>query len=175
MMFATQLSSAQPALKTWGVRLALALLLLGVAATALPPTPGLAYAQNIDQQVFDIARQLRCPVCRAESAADSNATSSIEFRNIIQEQLREGKSEAEIIGFFQARYGDWILLEPPKRGLHLLVWVLPIVVGAVGLGTLAYFVRRWTAQSRTVEDVDPEDLERVRRELARHDARRGEV
>lgn len=175
MMFATQLSSAPPALKLWGFRVALALLLLGVAASVTPQTPGLAYAQNVEQQVFDIARQLRCPVCRAESAGDSNATSSIEFRNIIQEQLREGKSEAEIIGFFQARYGDWILLEPPKRGVHLLVWVLPVVVGVFGLGTLAYFVRRWTAQSSAVEDVDPEELERVRRELARHDVRGGEI
>ncbi len=140
------------------------------ALGALPTDAGTAYAQNIEQQVFDIARQLRCPVCRAESAADSNATSSIEFRNIIQEQLREGKTEAEIMSFFQARYGDWVLLEPPKRGLHLLVWVLPIVVGVIGLGALGYFVRRWTLQAHSpVEDVDPEELERVRRELARRE------
>ena len=81
---------------------------------------GVALAQTeLDRQVFNLSRQLRCPVCTSESVADSNADVSIEMRNIVQEQLEAGKSEAEVLAYFQARYGDWILLEPPKRGLHL--------------------------------------------------------
>lgn len=76
---------------------------------------GAAFAQHVEleQEVFAIARELRCPVCRAESAADSNATTSVEFRGIIRELLAEGHSREEILAYFTARYGDWILLEPP--------------------------------------------------------------
>lgn len=128
----------------------------------------LASAQQVEleQEVFTIARELRCPVCRAESAADSNAETSIEFRDIIREQLAEGRSREEILAYFTARYGDWVLLEPPRRGVHLLVWVLPVAAALVGVLLLAVFLRRWTRNAAAPVDVDPEGLERVQRELA---------
>ena len=127
----------------------------------------LVYGQSLEleQQVFQIARQLRCPVCRAESAADSNATTSVEFRNIIQEQLLAGKNEVEILTFFRERYGDWILLKPPKRGLHLVVWLMPIMVGIIALLSLVVIFRQWLKKSQVPLEVIPEDLERVRQIL----------
>ena len=112
----------------------------------------LVYGQSLEleQKVFQIARQLRCPVCRAESAADSNATTSIEFRNIIQEQLLAGKNEVEILTFFRERYGDWILLQPPKRGLHLVVWLMPIMVGVIALLSLVVIFRHWLKKSQVL-------------------------
>ena len=127
---------------------------------------GVALAQTeLDRQVFNLSRQLRCPVCTSESVADSNADVSIEMRNIVQEQLEAGKSEAEVLAYFQARYGDWILLEPPKRGLHLLVWLLPVVVAVAGALALALLVRRWTQVSREPLEADEADLKRVREAL----------
>jgi len=129
----------------------------------------LATAQEVqlEQEVFRIARQLRCPVCGSESAADSSAGTSVEFREIIRERLQAGQSEEQIIAYFVGNYGDYILLEPPKRGIHLLVWVLPIVAGAFGVGALVYFLRRWTRSANEPIEVDEEGLERVRRELSR--------
>ncbi len=125
---------------------------------------GISAAQEVqlEQQTFQIARQLRCPVCTSESVADSNSEASIQMRNIIQEQLSEGKSEAEVLAYFQVRYGDWILLEPPKRGLHLVVWLLPIVGGVLGVVTLLLLFRRWTRISRQPLDVDETERQRVR-------------
>ena len=124
-----------------------------------------ASAQELEEQVFDIARQLRRPVSRAESAADSNANISIEFRDLIQEQLEQGKSEAEILAFFQERYGDWILLSPPKRGLHLLVWLLPIIMAIVGVIILLWFVRRSLQQAKAIPEASETDLSRVQQLL----------
>ena len=120
---------------------------------------------ELERQVFDISRELRCPVCTSEAVADSNADVSIEMRNIIQEQLEEGKSREEILGYFQASYGDWILLNPPKSGLHLFVWLLPLIAGAIGVLLLAYFFRRWTQRSALPIDVSDDDLKRVREAL----------
>jgi cytochrome c-type biogenesis protein CcmH len=142
-----------------GRRSAAALLLLALLCAAL------AQAVELDSRVFDIARQLRCPVCTSESVADSSAELAQQMREIIQQQLDEGRSEAEILAFFQARYGDWILLDPPKRGLHLVVWVLPIAAGVAGVAALVVLGRRWVSRSREPVEVDPEDIARVRSEL----------
>ena len=120
---------------------------------------------QLEQKVFEIGRDLRCPVCTSESVADSNADIAIEMRTIIQEKLEAGDSEAEIKAFFQERYGDWILLEPPKRGIHLFVWLLPTI--AAVLGALALFVlfRRWTAATQVPIEAAEEDIARVREAL----------
>lgn len=122
---------------------------------------------QLEQRVFEIARQLRCPTCRSETAADSDATVSREFRAIVREQLEEGRSEEEILAYFQQRYGDYILRDPPRRGVFLYVWVLPVVGGVLGLGLLAYYLKRWTRSAALEDEVDEEDLERVRQELNR--------
>ncbi len=95
---------------------------------------------DLSPEVFRIARELRCPVCQGESAAESNSGVAVEMRRIIAEMLEEGKTEAEIKAFFVERYGEWILYEPPRRGVTLWVWVLPVVgLFLLGLGLFAYF------------------------------------
>jgi cytochrome c-type biogenesis protein CcmH len=120
---------------------------------------------SLESRTFEIARQLRCPVCTAESVGDSSAQIAIEMRNVIQEQLQQRKSEQEILAFFQERYGDWILLNPPKRGIHLLVWLLPLIAGLIGIASLVMFFRRWTQKAKTPVEVAEADLERVREEM----------
>lgn len=117
---------------------------------------------EIERRVFEIARGLRCPVCISESVADSDAAISIEMRELIQEQLAAGRSDAEIYAFFQERYGDWILLNPPRRGLHLVVWIVPPVAAALGVVALVYLVRRWTVRAQAPIDASDADLARVR-------------
>lgn len=127
---------------------------------------GLAQAVQLDSRVFEIARQLRCPVCTSESVADSSVELAQQMRQIIKDQLEAGRSEREILAYFQQRYGDWILLDPPKRGVHLLVWLLPVVVGAAAVVVVISMARRWLAASAKTEDVSQADLERVRAALA---------
>lgn len=130
----------------------------------------LSFAQaqvQLEQQVFKIAGELRCPICRSESASDSSSASSTEFRNIIRERLQQGQSETQILGFFQGKYGDWILMDPPRRGLYLWVWGLPLVAGVLGLGTFGYFVARWRKNAALPQELSPQERERVQRELGR--------
>jgi cytochrome c-type biogenesis protein CcmH len=140
-------------------RLAVALLLLWSAVAA---------AQDImlDPQVFDIGRELRCPTCVAESVAESNAGIAREMRQIIQEQLDQGSSRAEILSFFQDRYGDWILLTPPRSGVLLIVWLLPIAAALAGVAALVLIVRRWRKAADETVAATPDDLARVRAALA---------
>lgn len=134
---------------------------------------GLALAQpqsttpppDLPPQVFAIAKQLRCPVCRGESAGESNAGIAVEMRRIIAEKLAEGQNEDQIKAFFVARYGDWILFEPPRRGLTFWVWFAPVLGFAlIGYGLWSYLQ---AARKRAQEhlDVSDEDLKRIESEL----------
>jgi cytochrome c-type biogenesis protein CcmH len=122
---------------------------VGVVAVLLGST-GLASAQTYSSDdVFKdrthaIAMQLRCPVCQGLSLADSQSELSQQMRGVITEQLRAGKTDQQVIDYFVAKYGEWILLEPKARGFNLVAYLLPLVMLAAGIGVIFVSVRKWT-------------------------------
>jgi len=102
-----------------------------------------AETQNIEEQTRAIAAELRCPVCQNNSVADSPSELAQQMRALIQEQLKEGKSPAEVTAFFVSKYGDWVLLAPPARGVGLLLWLLPFVALGGGVLVVGWLLRRW--------------------------------
>ncbi|HEX6483295.1 MAG TPA: cytochrome c-type biogenesis protein [Ktedonobacteraceae bacterium] len=129
--------------------------------------------KTLDQEAQDVGSQLKCLVCQGESVADSPALLSQQMRAIIRQQLRSGKSEQEVIQYFQARYGDKILYAPPEQGFDLLAWLVPIAMLLGGAILLFFVVRDWhkSARSDITEDVsqlanvDETDLKRYREQL----------
>jgi cytochrome c-type biogenesis protein CcmH len=81
-----------------------------------------------EAQVRDIAMQLRCPICQGLSVGDSPSELANEMRTLVREQLQQGKTPAQVLDYFTQRYGEWILLAPPKHGFNLVIWVLPFVL-----------------------------------------------
>jgi cytochrome c-type biogenesis protein CcmH len=121
-----------------------------------------------DQQVYEVAAELRCVVCQNLSVADSPSEMATQMRAIVRERLAAGETPAQVRQYFVERYGEWILLAPPRRGFNLLVWLAPVVAVAVGVGVAARLVRRWTGRPRPVAPpVDAAMRERIRRELER--------
>ena len=95
------------------------------------------------RQVQDVAEKLRCAVCQNQSVAESNAELAQDMRRIIAEQLAAGRSEAEVIEYFQARYGDFVLMRPPRQGSGAPLWWAPLVIlVAAGGGAFVYLRRR---------------------------------
>ncbi len=139
-------------------------LLIGLLAALAAAQEGVPL--ELETQVFEIGRKLRCPACTAESVADSNAQIAIRMRQEIQELLAEGRTETEIIAHFQNIYGDFVLLEPPKRGLLLWVWLLPLAVAALGVGLLVLYLRRWTRAASAPIEASEAELARVREALS---------
>jgi len=140
------------------------LLLLGAwpAAAQQPSRP------VDDLQVYEIASELRCVVCQNLSVADSPSEMANQMRAIVRERLAAGETPAQVRQYFVERYGDWILLAPPRRGFTLVVWLAPLVAVLVGLAVVALLVRRWTGRRRaTPPPVDAAMSERIRRELER--------
>ncbi len=86
---------------------------------------------------------IKCPTCRGQSVAESDAPASKAIRTEAARRIGIGESDAEIRDYFAAQYGQDILLRPAASGLAGLVWVLPAaaLVGA-GAGVVLAF-RRW--------------------------------
>jgi cytochrome c-type biogenesis protein CcmH len=143
---------------------ALACLLPGSARAAAPA--------GLEDRVREIASELRCVVCQNLSVADSPSDLAKEMRNLVRELVQQGKSPKEIQDYFVSRYGEFVLLSPPKRGFNILVWVLPFLAIGVGAGVVYLVVRRWTESSVAGRPpVDPAYAERVRRELEERERR----
>ena len=99
--------------------------------------------------MLEIAQKLRCAVCQNQSVAESNAELAQDMRRLIGEQLAAGRSEAEIVDYFRARYGDFVLMRPPQQGSGAPLWWAPLVILALaGGGAFVYLRRRVRGQER---------------------------
>jgi cytochrome c-type biogenesis protein CcmH len=120
----------------------LALAPVVVLAAALLGRTGGGAPASIEDRVQAIAAGLRCPVCQNLSVADSPSRLAGEMRREIDAQVRAGRSDEEIRAFFVDRYGEWVLLEPTRRGLNLLPWLVPVVGLLGGLVVWGVLVHR---------------------------------
>jgi len=145
----------------------LSLLLLHLNLWFFPAVP-FAQPVDLDEQVRSIAAELRCVVCQNLSVADSPSELAQQMRAVVREQLQAGKSPEEIKAYFVSKYGDWVLLAPPKKGFSVLVWVLPFVAAGAGIIGVLFVVRRWANKKNkpAPATIDPLLMERVKRELA---------
>jgi cytochrome c-type biogenesis protein CcmH len=96
----------------------------------------------LDRRVQRLANELRCLVCQNQTIADSNAELAVDLRKQVREQLRQGRTEEEILAYMVNRYGDFVLYRPPLKAQTLLLWMGPFVLMAGGLFVLLRSLRR---------------------------------
>jgi cytochrome c-type biogenesis protein CcmH len=114
----------------WGIlAVGVAVIVVGVAGAASDPPA--------KDRVEAITRDLRCPTCEAESVAGSMATSARDITEQVEQQVAAGWTDEQIRRFYVERYGDWILLDPPRTGTTLVLWLVPVFVLASGATVLA--------------------------------------
>src|SRR5438270_431451 len=103
-----------------------------------------AYADPVDDETRRIGKQLQCPICSGATVADSPSDLAGQMRGVIRSKVAAGESEQQIIDYFVERYGDGVLIEPPRRGISLLVWIAPVAMLAVGGALLWRLLRSWS-------------------------------
>jgi cytochrome c-type biogenesis protein CcmH len=148
------------------LRLAVALLLLVTIASL-----GDAAATIREEDVQAIASQLRCVVCQNLSVADSPSEMAHQMRDLIRERLTAGDRPDQVMAYFVQRYGEWVLLAPPVRGLNLLLWLAPFGAVAGGLALVVALARRWrrpvSPEPAAAPALSGADRERLAAELER--------
>jgi cytochrome c-type biogenesis protein CcmH len=135
-----------------------------VGLAALVASGGTEPPRTLDERVHEIGAGLRCVVCLNLSVADSPSKLAGEMRTEIANQLRAGRSPDQIRAFFIDRYGEWILLSPPRHGWNLLPWAVPIVGLLAGVTLWVVFVRR--RAPRIGGEVTETEHRRIEHELA---------
>jgi cytochrome c-type biogenesis protein CcmH len=101
--------------------------IITVAVFTIPITC-LAEATSLEE----ITTALRCPCGCNMVLDDCNCNTAKEMMNQISQQILDGKSKDQIITEFQMMYGDIVLVTPPKSGLELVLWLLPIITSVMG-------------------------------------------
>ena len=125
---------------------------------------------DLDIQVREIAKTLRCTVCQTENIWESGAPLAKQMRDAIRERLIQGHSPEEIHAYFLSRYGDFILMQPPKRGVNWFIWVAPFLLLLIGGFFLYKEVAHWVRDTKPPPSdqpppLDPQSRKRIEREL----------
>jgi cytochrome c-type biogenesis protein CcmH len=111
----------------------------------------------LEARVMKLSSELRCLVCQNQTIADSHADLAVDLRRQVREMLQAGQSEQQVIDFMTARYGDFVLYRPPFKPLTALLWVGPVLMVVVGLGTLFVVLRRRNRLTDAAFEVDGAD------------------
>ena len=104
-----------------------------------------------ESRARDLSRELRCMVCQNQSIDDSEAPLARDLRLLVRERIAAGDSNAQVLDFLVARYGEFVLLKPPLEPHTLLLWLLPPL--ALAGGALALWMHnRRRSRSLAAED-----------------------
>ena len=116
---------------------------------------------ELEKRLISLSENLRCLVCQNETIAESRADFSNDMRREIREQMKANKSDAEIIEFLVARYGDFVLYDPPFKSTTFLLWFGPLILFISGVAALMFYLRRRRTQ---IEEDSLSDSERLQAE-----------
>ncbi|TAL72493.1 MAG: cytochrome c-type biogenesis protein CcmH [Rhodanobacter sp.] len=128
------------------LRLVLLAALLAFAAPtwavkgAIEPLPFQNHAQEVRFQ--HLTKQLRCLVCQNENLADSNADLARDLRLEVFQLMQQGKTDAQIKAYLVARYGDFVLYQPPLKPGTWLLWFGPAAILLAGGVVVVIAIRR---------------------------------
>lgn len=138
------------------MRIAFGLILAALlSATAMAVEPD----EILDDPVLEararaLSQDLRCVVCQNENIDSSNAGVARTMRILLRERLVAGDSDQEIRDFFVARYGDYVLFEPPFNSSTLLLWTGPALIFGAGALATILMLRRRSSGSTLARDLN---------------------
>jgi cytochrome c-type biogenesis protein CcmH len=129
--------------------------------------PSFAIGVDADQLADPVAEararslmeELRCLVCQNQSISDSDATLAEDLRHIVRERIVAGDSDAQVKAYLVARYGNWVLLDPPFAPATWVLWLGPLIMLFVAGIIYARRTRRLRVESAPLSQAEAQALE----------------
>jgi cytochrome c-type biogenesis protein CcmH len=112
-----------------------------------------------------LSKEIRCMVCQNQSIDDSDAPLARDLRLLVRERLQAGDSDAGVIAFLTARYGEFVLLKPRFTTATALLWLAPALVLIAGGFGIVWALRRRRLEGDSVDAapaLTPAEESRVR-------------
>ncbi|MEI6439225.1 MAG: cytochrome c-type biogenesis protein [Alphaproteobacteria bacterium] len=135
--------------------LAILVAVLSLAAAADP-------SERLSDPVLEararaVFSEVRCLVCQNESIDDSTADLAADLRKLVREEIKVGRTDAQVKAYLVSRYGEFVLLQPTLSLANAALWGVPI--GVIVLGFALFLL---TLRKRAVEiDLTAEEAERI--------------
>ncbi|MEW7865094.1 cytochrome c-type biogenesis protein [Aeromonas diversa] len=143
---------------------ALAFALLGMSTAARADIDVYNFDSDAQEQTFrELTKELRCPKCQNQDIADSNAGLAKDLRDKTYQMVRAGKSKEEVVDYMVARYGNFILYDPPLMASTLILWAGPFAVILIGVMVVVRRSRRGQQEKNT--DLSEAEQRRLQRLL----------
>ena len=111
-----------------------------------------------------ISKELRCMVCQNQSIDDSDAQLAKDLRIIVRERLVAGDSDAAILDFVEARYGEFVLLKPRFNAHTIALWASPFALVLAGM--LLIWRRKTASADGAASTLTTDEEARLKRLLS---------
>lgn len=145
-------------------RLAILALLLALTGAVAPMNSARALQPDevladpaLEARARDLSKGLRCLVCQNQSIDDSDADLARDLRILLRERLAAGNSDAQVIAFLTARYGDFVLLKPPVTPVTWALWFGPAALLLIGAGGIVLGLRRRKAADAELDALTDDE------------------
>ena len=122
----------------------------------------------LEERARNLSKQLRCLVCQNQSIDDSDADLARDLRREVRSQIAAGTSDDAIIDQLRAKYGDYVLLNPPLDQATLFLWLSPL--GFIILGGLIVMTARRQRGAAIANELNAAERERIKKMLASRDS-----
>ncbi|MDB4599158.1 cytochrome c-type biogenesis protein CcmH [Alphaproteobacteria bacterium] len=122
----------------------------------------------LEERARNLSKQLRCLVCQNQSIDDSDADLARDLRREVRSQIAAGASDDTIIKQLRAKYGDYVLLNPPLDQATLFLWLSPL--GFILLGGLIVMIARRQRGAAIATELDAAERARIEKMLASRDS-----
>ena len=130
----------------WNVRFLLVVLaLLGATPLHAVQVDEILPDPALEARARAISHDLRCMVCQNQSIDNSEAPLARDLRLLVRERLKAGDSDAQVVDFLVARYGEFVLLKPRVSWHTAILWGAPLTILIVGLFAIGFSVLRRSA------------------------------
>ena len=110
----------------------------------------------LERRAMEISAELRCPVCQGLAIGDSPSLMASNMKAQVRELLARGYTEPQILSYFEKSYGQFVLLKPKFQGVNALVWLLPILVLAIGVVLVVSKAKKLEAAPVHAAETKPE-------------------
>ncbi|MDC1001297.1 cytochrome c-type biogenesis protein CcmH [Alphaproteobacteria bacterium] len=157
------------------IGIALLNMAIGLVLISATTTPAYAITAEemlanpvLEERARNLSKQLRCLVCQNQSIDDSDADLARDLRREVRSQIAAGTSDDAIIDQLRAKYGDYVLLNPPLDQATLFLWLSPL--GFILLGGLIVMMARRQRGAAIATEINATERARIEKMLASRDS-----